>query len=84
MSPKVRSAGPVLDAEVEDLTECDDIGGSDVVGTRAKIREQAVEVLRKLLGEHWQESTLEQVDQAVTQTGSGAQPEWRHMLGVVN
>lgn len=38
-------------------------------------REQAIEMLRKLLGERWQESTLEQAEQAVSQTGPDASPE---------
>jgi hypothetical protein len=32
-------------------------------------REQAMEMLRKLLGERWQESTLEQAEQAVSEAG---------------
>jgi hypothetical protein len=35
-------------------------------------REQAIDMLRKLLGEDWQEASLEQVEQAVTQTGQDA------------
>ena len=32
-------------------------------------REQAIDMLRKLLGERWQEATLEQAEHAVAQTG---------------
>ena len=32
-------------------------------------REQAMEMLRKLLGDRWQESTLEQAEQAVSGAG---------------
>jgi hypothetical protein len=31
-------------------------------------REQALDMLRKLLGEDWQEASLEQAEQAVAQT----------------
>jgi len=38
-------------------------------------REQAIDMLRKLLGENWQDASLEQAEQAVTQTGPGTTSE---------
>jgi hypothetical protein len=38
-------------------------------------REQAIEMLRKLLGENWQNASLEQAEQAVAQTGPGTTSE---------
>ena len=38
-------------------------------------REQAIEMLRKLLGENWQDASLEQAEQAVAQTGPGTTSE---------
>ena len=38
-------------------------------------REDAIDMLRKLLGEDWQEASLEQAEQAVAQTGPGTASE---------